>query len=83
MKKRYGDIASLFQKIAAKKNSSSSSIPSNDAMDHDGDIGPSVWTTGDSRISGGGDIVPLVNLIICVMLINWEGHVNTFLELCM
>jgi hypothetical protein len=61
MKKRDGDIVSLFQKIAAKKNSSSSSIPSNDAMDHDGDIGSSVRTTGESRISG--DIVPLVNLI--------------------
>jgi hypothetical protein len=64
MKKRDGDIASLFQKITAKKNSSSSSIPLNDAIDHDGDIGPSVRTTGDSRISGGGDIVPSVNLII-------------------
>jgi hypothetical protein len=64
MKKRDGDIASLFQKIAAKKNSSSSSILLNDAIDHDGNIGPSVRTTGDSRISGGGDIVPLVNLII-------------------
>jgi hypothetical protein len=64
MKKRDGDIASLFQKIAAKKNSSSSSIPLNDAVDHDGDIGPSVCTTGDSRISGGGDIVTSVNLII-------------------
>jgi hypothetical protein len=62
MKKRDGDIASLFQKIVAKKNSSSSSIPSNDAMGHDGDIGPSVRTTNDSRISG--DIVPSVNLII-------------------
>jgi hypothetical protein len=41
MKKRDGDIASLFQKIAAKKNSLSSLIPSNDAMDHDRDIGPS------------------------------------------
>jgi hypothetical protein len=30
-------------------------------MDHDGDIGPSVRTTGESRISG--DIVPSVNLI--------------------
>jgi hypothetical protein len=40
---------SLFQNIAAKKNSSSSSIPSNDAMDHDGEIGPSVYITGDSR----------------------------------
>jgi hypothetical protein len=64
MKKRDGDIASLFQKIAAKKNSFSFSIPLNDAIDHDGDIGPSVHTTGDSRISGGGDIVPSVNLII-------------------
>jgi hypothetical protein len=64
MKKREGDIASLFQKIAAKKNSSSSSIPLNDAIDHDGNIGPSIRTTGDSRISGGGDIVPSVNLII-------------------
>jgi hypothetical protein len=27
-----------FKKIVAKKNSSSSSIPSNDAIDHDGDI---------------------------------------------
>jgi hypothetical protein len=33
-------------------------------MDHDGDIGPSVRTTGDSRISGGGDIMPSVNLIM-------------------
>jgi hypothetical protein len=41
MKKRDEDIASLFQKIAAKKNSLSSLIPSNDAMDHDRDIGPS------------------------------------------
>jgi hypothetical protein len=64
MKKRDGDIASLFQKIAAKKNSSSFSIPLNDAIDHDGNIGPSVHTTGDSRISGGVDIVPSVNLII-------------------
>jgi hypothetical protein len=64
MKKRDGDIASLFQKIAAKKNSSSSSIPLNDAIDRDGNIGPSIRTTGDSRISGGGDIVPSVNLII-------------------
>jgi hypothetical protein len=64
MKKRDGDIASLFQKITAKKNLSSSSIFSNDAMDHDGDIGPSVQTTGDSRISAGEDIVPSVNLII-------------------
>jgi hypothetical protein len=64
MKKRDGDIASLFQKIAAKKNSSSPSIPLNDAIDRDGNIGPSVRTTGDSRISGGGDIVPSVNLII-------------------
>jgi hypothetical protein len=64
MKKRDGDIASLFQKIAAKKNSSSSLIPLNDAIDHDGDIRPSVHTTGNSRISGGGDIVPSVNLII-------------------
>jgi hypothetical protein len=64
MKKRDGDIASLFQKIVAKKNSSSSSIPLNDAIDHYGNIGPSVRTTGDSRISGGGDIVPSVNLII-------------------
>jgi hypothetical protein len=64
MKKREGDIASLFQKVAAKKNSSSSSIPLNDAIDHDGNIGPSVRTTGDSRIRGGGDIVPSVNLII-------------------
>jgi hypothetical protein len=64
MKKRDGDIASLFQKIAAKRNPSSSLIPSNDAMDHDGDIGPLVRTTSDSRISVGGDIVPLVNLII-------------------
>jgi hypothetical protein len=31
-------------------------------MGHDGDIGPSGRTTGDSRISGG--IVPSVNLII-------------------
>jgi hypothetical protein len=51
MKKRDGDIASLFQKIAAKKNSLSSLIPSNDAMDHDRDIGPSVRTTGDLKIS--------------------------------
>jgi hypothetical protein len=64
MKKIDGDIASLFQKIAAKRNPSSSSIPSNDAMDHDGDIGPSVRITGDSRISASGDIVPSVNLII-------------------
>jgi hypothetical protein len=53
-----------FKKIAAKKNSSSSSIPLNDAIDHDEDIGPSVRTTGDSRISGSGDIVSSVNLII-------------------
>jgi hypothetical protein len=64
MKKRDGDIASLFRKIAGKKNSSSSPIPSKDAMDHDGDIGPSVQTAGDSRISVSGDIVPSVNLII-------------------
>jgi hypothetical protein len=64
MKKRDGDIASLFQKIAAKRKPPSSLIPSNDAIDHDGDIGPSVRTTGDSRISTGGDIVPSVNLII-------------------
>jgi hypothetical protein len=64
MKKRDGDIASLFQKIVAKINPSSSSIPSNDAMDHDGDIGPLVRTTSDSRISAGGDIVTSVNLII-------------------
>jgi hypothetical protein len=51
MKKRDGDIASLFQKIAAKKNSLSFLIPSNDAMDHDRDIGPSVWPTGDLKIS--------------------------------
>jgi hypothetical protein len=51
MKKRDRDIASLFQKIAAKNNSSSYLIPSNDAIDHDGDIGPSVHITGDSRIS--------------------------------
>jgi hypothetical protein len=49
MKKRDADIASLFQNIAAKKNSSSSSIPSNNAMDHDEEIGPSVYITGDSR----------------------------------
>jgi hypothetical protein len=64
MKKRDWDIASLFQKIIGKKNSSSFSIPLNDAIDHDEDIGPLVRTTGDSRISGGGDIVPSVNLII-------------------
>jgi hypothetical protein len=64
MKKRDIDIASLFWKIAAKKNSSSSSIPLNDAIDLDRNIGPSVRTTGDSRISGGGDIVASVNLII-------------------
>jgi hypothetical protein len=64
MKKRDWDIASLFQKITGKKNSSSFSIPLNDAIDHDEDIGPLVRTTGDSRISGGGDIVPSVNLII-------------------
>jgi hypothetical protein len=56
MKKRDGDIASLFRKIAAKKNSSSSSIPLNDAIDHDGNIGPLVHSTGDSRISGDGDM---------------------------
>jgi hypothetical protein len=60
MKKRDGDIASLFQRIATKKNSSSSLITSIDAIDHDGDIGPSVRTTRDSRISGGGDIGPSV-----------------------
>jgi hypothetical protein len=48
-------------RIAAKKKSSWYSIPSNDAMDHDGDIGPSVRTTGDPRISA--NIVPSVNLI--------------------
>jgi hypothetical protein len=52
-----------LKKIAAKKNLSSSSIPSNDAMDHDGDIGPSVRTTDDSRISGDIDILPSDNLI--------------------
>jgi hypothetical protein len=64
MKKGDGDIASLFRKIAAKKNSSSSSTPLDDAIDHDGNIGPSVRATGDSRIRGGGDIVPSINLII-------------------
>jgi hypothetical protein len=39
MKKRDGDITSLLRKNTAKKNPSSSSIPSNDAMDHDGDTG--------------------------------------------
>jgi hypothetical protein len=53
-----------FKKIVAKKNSSSSLIPSNDAIDHDGDIGPSIRITSDSRISGGRYIVPSVNLII-------------------
>jgi hypothetical protein len=48
-------------RIATKKNPSSYSIPSNDAMDYDGDIGPSVRTTGDPRISA--NIVPSVNLI--------------------
>jgi hypothetical protein len=38
-------------RIATKKN----------AMDYDGDIGPSVRTTGDPRISA--NIVPSVNLI--------------------
>jgi hypothetical protein len=58
--KRDGDIALLFQKVAEKIHLRSS-IPSNDAMTHDGDIGPWVHTTGDSRISG--DIVHPVNLI--------------------
>jgi hypothetical protein len=53
-----------FKKIVAKKNSSTSSIPSNDAIDHDGDIEPSIRITSDSRISGGRYIVPSVNLII-------------------
>jgi hypothetical protein len=45
MKKRDGYITSLFRKkITAKKNSSSSSISLNDAIDHDGDIGPSIHT---------------------------------------
>jgi hypothetical protein len=57
MKKRYGDIASLFWKIAAKKNLSSSLIPS---IDGAGDIGSSV-PAGEPRISG--DIVSSINLI--------------------
>jgi hypothetical protein len=45
-------------RIATKKSSSSYS---NDAMDYDADIEPSVRTTGDPRISA--NIVPSVNLI--------------------
>jgi hypothetical protein len=58
---RWRHCNTISKKIAAKKNSSSPSIPSNDAMTHGGGIGPSVRTTDDSRISR--DIVPLVNLI--------------------
>jgi hypothetical protein len=61
MTKRDENIASLFKKNTVKKNSSSSSIISNDAMDYDEDIGSLVRTTDDSRISG--DIVHLFNLI--------------------
>ncbi|TVU24770.1 hypothetical protein EJB05_27227, partial [Eragrostis curvula] len=63
MKKKDGDIATLFRKMAAKKaESSSPSIPSTDAAAHgsSGDIGPSIPSTDASRISG--DIVPPIQL---------------------